>query len=79
MKLDVILIRLRQAGYEVEGVVRMGDDDGDRITLPDRTVIHSFDDGRRVVHGPSETQLQRILNLAPACVVAASAPPPGLG
>jgi hypothetical protein len=61
MDKDTLTTKLREAGYPLQMIVRMGDDDGWRLSLTNGTVIHAFDDGRFIVHGPDAASLRLIL------------------
>ena len=58
---EIVIAQLRGAGFQVQKSVRMGDDDGWRITLASGAVIYCFDDGRCVVHGPDAAALRLVL------------------
>ena len=51
MDKDTAITKLQAAGFQVQRSVRMGDDDGWRLTLANSAIIHCFDDGRCIVHG----------------------------
>jgi hypothetical protein len=61
MDKNTLTTKLREAGYQLQTIVRMGDDDGWRLLLTNGTVIHAFDDGRSVVHGVDAPSLRLIL------------------
>jgi hypothetical protein len=61
MDKDALAAKLREAGFPIQKIIRMGDDDGWRLLLTNGAVIHAFDDGRRIVHGPSAASLRVIL------------------
>ncbi|SDR63537.1 hypothetical protein SAMN05519103_08729 [Rhizobiales bacterium GAS113] len=63
MDKDTVLKRLRGAGFIVQKESRMGDDDGWRLTLANGAVVHCFDTGRRIVHGPDRLAIRSALGL----------------
>ncbi|MFI5012188.1 MAG: hypothetical protein ACHQAY_07570 [Hyphomicrobiales bacterium] len=61
MDKESVVAKLRGTGFQVHRIVRMGDNDGWRFTLTNGAVIHCFDDGRIIVHGPSAASLRFIV------------------
>jgi hypothetical protein len=61
MDKKAVVAKLRGTGFQVDRITRMGDDDGWRFMLTNGAVIHCFDEGRCVVHGPSAASLRFIL------------------
>jgi hypothetical protein len=61
MAKESLVAKLREAGYVIEEIVRMGDNDGWRLALAKGAIIHSFDDGRCIVHGPDAAALRLIV------------------
>ena len=59
---ESLVAKLRDAGYPVLRIVRMGDNDGWRVSLANGAIIHAFDDGRCIVHGPEAAALRTILD-----------------
>jgi hypothetical protein len=62
MDKDTVITKLQAAGFQVQKSVRMGDDDGWRLTISNSAIIHCFDDGRCVVHGPNAVALRLALS-----------------
>lgn len=62
---EAIEAKLSEMALELRSVVRMGDDDGWRLLVGNGAIIHNFDDGRLIVHGPGASALRLILS-APA-------------
>jgi len=61
MDRDDLTATLTAAGFVIRQIIRMGDDDGWRAMLMNGAVIHCFDDGRCIVHGPSASLLRTVL------------------
>jgi hypothetical protein len=61
MDKEELVAKLKSARFIIQQIVRMGDDDGWRVMLANGAVIHSFDDGRCIVHGPSASPLRAVL------------------
>jgi hypothetical protein len=59
---ESLVTKLRDAGYPVLRIVRMGDNDGWRMSLGNGAIIHAFDDGRCIVHGPDAAALRTMLD-----------------
>jgi hypothetical protein len=54
--------KLREMGLELRSVVRMGDNDGWRLSVGNGAIIHNFDDGRLIIHGPGASALRLVLS-----------------
>jgi hypothetical protein len=61
MNREELTAKLEAAGFVIRQIIRMGDDDGWRAMLTNGAVIHCFDDGRCIVHGPSASLLRSVL------------------
>jgi hypothetical protein len=61
MNREELKAKLEAAGFVIRQIIRMGDDDGWRAMLMNGAVIHCFDDGRCIVHGPSASLLRTLL------------------
>lgn len=61
MDRESLVVKLQGAGYPLQKILRMGDDDGWRFTLANGAVIQCFDDGRCTVHGPNAAVLRLVL------------------
>jgi hypothetical protein len=57
--------KLREMGLELRSVVRMGDNDGWRLSVGNGAIIHNFDDGRLIIHGPGASALRLVLSTLP--------------
>jgi hypothetical protein len=59
---NTIETKLREMGLELRSVARMGDNDGWRLSVGNGAVIHNFDDGRLIIHGPGASALRLVLS-----------------
>jgi hypothetical protein len=57
--------KLREMALELRSVVRMGDNDGWRLSVGNGAVIHNFDDGHLIIHGPGASALRLVLSALP--------------
>ena len=56
-----IQTKLLEMGLEVRAITRMGDDDGWRFSVANGAIVHNFDDGRLIVHGPGASAIRLVL------------------
>jgi hypothetical protein len=71
--------KLREMALELRSVVRMGDDDGWRILVGNGAIIHNFDDGRLIIHGPGASALRLVLSVPPKASTASKPHRPSAG
>ena len=57
-----ILGKLLEMDLQVRGITRMGDDDGWRLSVANGAIIHNFDDGHIIVHGPGASAIRLVLS-----------------
>jgi hypothetical protein len=63
MDKETVITKLQAAGFQVQKSVRMGDNDGWRLSLANSAIIHSFDDGRCIVHGLNAAAMRLALGV----------------